>query len=302
MSLRPESLARAALRGPFVRVLVAEVRGSAPREAGAQMLVWPDHFEGTIGGGALEWQALRQARSGRRGVEQIALGPRLGQCCGGAVSLVYEAFDRERVAEITTPIWARPVQTVTLPQPCPKAELRPGQARKLVQGWLIEAVAPPPNPVWVWGAGHVGRAIVSVLAPLPELAITWIDSRAEQFPALPADVRQIVAEHPVDIVRLADPNTHHLVLTHAHSLDLELCHRLLERGFASLGLIGSASKAARFAARLSAAGHTSAQISRIHCPIGDPGLGKHPQAIAVGAAGALLRAISAMPATKDRAG
>lgn len=296
MSLNPEVLARAAARGPFTRVLVAEVKGSTPREAGAGMLVWTDAFEGTIGGGALEWRALARARAGYAGVERLALGPALGQCCGGAATLVYERLDPAAVAAIAAPVWARPLAgAAEMPAAVARAAARPLAGPLLLEGWLLEPVAPAPVPVWVWGAGHVGRALVSVLAPLDRFALTWADFDAARFSPPPPGVRQLTATSPVDLVRLAPLAAHHLVVTHSHALDLELCHAILGRGFASLGLIGSSSKAARFSARLAALGHRPDEIARIACPIGEPALGKHPQAIAVGVAAALLRARGETP-------
>jgi xanthine dehydrogenase accessory factor len=157
-----------------------------------------------------------------------------------------------------------------------------------VQGWMIEPVTAPAREIWIWGAGHVGRAIVAVLAPLPGLRLTWIDTDAARFPEVAAGVVQRIAANPGDLVTGAPREAEHLVLTFSHALDLELCHRLLRHGFGTLGLIGSATKAARFRSRLAALGHADAQISRIRCPIGQPELGKHPQAIAVGVAADLL--------------
>ena len=160
----------------------------------------------------------------------------------------------------------------------------------LVQGWMVEPVARPAHEVWIWGAGHVGRALVAVLAPLPGVAVTWVDVAAARFPdAVPDGVRCLVAADPAAAVAGAPPGAEHYVLTFSHALDLELCHRLLLRGFAACGLIGSATKWARFRSRLAALGHRAAEIGRIDCPIGDPSLGKHPQAIAVGVAMAFLR-------------
>jgi len=233
-----------------IRVTVAATQGSAPREAGAAMLVRADGIEGTIGGGALEWEAMRQARQmladGARFAERrVPLGPGLGQCCGGAVTLVFEAVD---------------------------ALERP------------EGV-----PLWIWGAGHVGRALVDVIAPLPEYAITWIDTAPDRFPDVVVEgVTPLPAAQPDAAMPHAPQNAHHLILTYSHDIDLALCHAALSHGFASCGLIGSATKWARFRNRLSALGHTDAQISRITCPIGDPSLGKHPQAIAIGVAGRLI--------------
>jgi xanthine dehydrogenase accessory factor len=147
-----------------------------------------------------------------------------------------------------------------------------------------------------------GGAIVGVLAPWPGVAITWVDLGPDRFPRAvppgraplcpPPSPRRWCATRPRD----AD----HLVLTRSHELDLQLCHALLGHGFASLGLIGSQTKIARFRSRLSPLGHTAAQISRIACPIGDPSLGKHPQAIAVGVAAALIRSATTETRADER--
>jgi len=145
-------------------------------------------------------------------------------------------------------------------------------------------------PLWVWGAGHVGRALVDVLSPLPEFAITWVDTTAERFPSdIPLGVVPVPAADPALLVPHAPENAQHLILTYSHALDLALCHSLLGHGFAFAGLIGSATKWARFRSRLASLGHSPEQISRITCPIGHPALGKHPQMIAVGVAAQLLR-------------
>ena len=154
---------------------------------------------------------------------------------------------------------------------------------------MVEPVAAVERDIWIWGAGHVGRALVAVLAPLPGLRLTWADTDAARFPGLPEGVVQRIAANPADLVAGAPPGAEHLVVTFSHALDLELCHRLLGHGFGALGLIGSATKRARFRARLRALGHGEAQIARIRCPIGEPALGKHPQAIAVGVAAEILR-------------
>ncbi len=167
--------------------------------------------------------------------------------------------------------------------------VRPATA--LAAGWLVEPVAEVERQVWVWGAGHVGRALVSVLAPLPGIAVTWVDVGVERFPAVvPEGVTVVPASDPALVADHAPLGAEHLVLTYSHALDLELCHRLLNRGFMGLGLIGSATKWGRFRSRLKALGHSGEAVARIRCPIGDPGLGKHPQAIAVGVVAELLSA------------
>lgn len=237
------------MSGP-IHVTVVETRGSTPREAGATMQVWPDRIAGTIGGGTLEWQAITQARQmladgGADKQRTMALGPDMGQCCGGVVVL---AFHRT--------------------QPAGACE---------------------DPPLWIWGAGHVGRAIAGVMAPLGTRQVLLIDVEAARLPdPLPRGIEPLVASDPLRMVPHAPREAHHLILTYSHDLDLKLCDALLRQGFGDCGLIGSATKWARFRKRLAAMGHADAQIARIACPIGDPALGKHPQAIAVGVVASYL--------------
>jgi xanthine dehydrogenase accessory factor len=285
-----------AVHGRVARVVIAGVEGSSPREAGASMLVWDRGQSGTIGGGALEFEAAERARgqlrAGGTAVQRVALGPTLGQCCGGAVTLWTEVFDA--LPGPTDGMVARgpgemPLAVRRILSAARGQGLRPATA--LVQGWLVEPVAEPARQVWIWGAGHVGRALAAVLAPLPGLALTWVDVAPDRFPAdVPANATVVPVADPALLADHAPPEAEHLVLTFSHALDLELCHRLLRRGFRSCGLIGSATKWARFRSRLRALGHDAAVIDRIRCPIGDPALGKHPQAIAVGVAADLLKA------------
>jgi len=318
MSVDCAAIARALACAPrVVRVVLAQVAGSSPREAGAAMLVWDGGQAGTIGGGALEWQAAARARAllargGCAMLERVPLGPGLGQCCGGAVALAYEVLDAVPV-ESEAAGWLRPVGPDAAPEPplplrraLARARAGQGEAPVLMSGgWLLEPVARPAHALWVWGAGHVGRAIVAVAAPLPDLAITWIDTAADRFPdTVPAGVTVRVADPPGLLVAQAPADARHLVLTYSHALDLDLCHRLLGHGFGALGLIGSDSKRARFRSRLAALGHGPGQIDRIACPIGDPALGKHPQAIAVGVVADLVaatRSRAPIPAREDRA-
>lgn len=294
-----EMAAAIGAHGRVARVVIAGVEGSSPREVGASMLVWADGQSGTIGGGALEYEAAAKARAMLAGssggaalVERVALGPSLGQCCGGAVTLWTEVF--EAVPEAVAGVVARGLGDMPLAVKRVLAAAR-GQgirpAPGLVSGWLVEPVAEAERQVWVWGAGHVGRALVSVLAPLPGIAVTWVDVAAERFPEeVPEGVTVVPARDPALVADHAPVGAEHLVLTFSHALDLELCHRLLNRGFRSCGLIGSATKWGRFRSRLAALGHEAQAVARIRCPIGDPALGKHPQAIAVGVVAELLRA------------
>ncbi|MCB2114881.1 MAG: xanthine dehydrogenase accessory protein XdhC [Rhodobacteraceae bacterium] len=314
MSFDRDQIARlVAAHGAVVRVVVAEALGSAPREAGAAMVVWGSGQEGTIGGGALEFEAAARARAvlasgGPDRVDRLPLGPALGQCCGGAVVLLSEVWTAARLAG-TGDVVARPLPggPATMPLAVKRALARArGEgmpfAARLVQGWFIEPVAAPEREIWIWGAGHVGRALVAVLAPLPGVRLTWVDTDAGRFPAVPEGVVQRIAANPADLVAEAPGDAEHLILTFSHALDLELCNRLLSHRFTSVGLIGSATKWARFRARLGALGHSDAQISRIRCPIGQPGLGKHPQAIAVGVAADLLMDRAHQDKKKERSG
>ncbi len=230
--------------GHMVRVRIMRVHGSAPRGVGASMLVWQDGQSGSIGGGVLEWNATIRAREmlasgGERMRQDVALGPELGQCCGGRVELLFEHL--------------RAV---------------PEDAAGL--------------PVFLYGAGHVGREIVRVLQGLP-FDITWVDVAAERFSGAGGGKR-LIYRNPAAAVRLAPDNALHFVMTHAHGHDLEICHSVLSRRFGHLGLIGSASKKARFLKRLRELGHDDATLERLQCPIGDRRLGKTPEAIAIGVA------------------
>ena len=244
----------------WIRITVAATAGSAPRNAGTQMRVFADKIDGTIGGGALEWQAMAHARdmlkTGRTAEKiTVPLGPALGQCCGGSVTLTYD-----RAATIT---------------------------------------ASQPRHIWIYGAGHVGRALVAVLTTLPDVQITWVDTGADRFPAdMPANVSPLVAVDPPRAASHAPHGAEHIIATYAHDVDLALCHALLTHDFGSVGLIGSATKWARFKTRLTALGHTQARIAQIACPIGDPALGKHPAQIAIGVAAAMIT--PDRTATKDQ--
>ena len=280
--------------GRVARVVIASHDGSAPRETGASMLVWASGQSGTIGGGALEHQATLAARVQTQActLARIPLGPALGQCCGGAVTLVTEVFTASTLPQ--GPIVARSVDGSPMPLAVQRlmAQAR-GQGvqpvTQLLQGWLVEPVLTPKRQLWLWGAGHVGRAIVAVMAPLPDLSITWVDVALDRFPnSIPSGVTALPAPELAQAVALAPRDAEHLILTFSHLFDLDLCHRALIHGFLRCGLIGSATKWARFQKRLTELGHSPIEIAKITCPIGQPALGKHPQAIALGVAAEFL--------------
>ena len=286
--------------GIVTRVVVARVRGSAPREAGAAMLVWREGASGTVGGGTLEHSLMMTARTiedaGHFEITRHALGPDMGQCCGGSVDVLTESYDLATARALPEDVIARGPGDVPLPvarilNTARNAGVLP--ASTLIAGWMVEPVTTPTRDIWVWGAGHVGRALVCVLTPLPDIRLTWVDVAAERFPDdIPGAVTTLHAPRPEQLVHFAPPDADHIILTYSHDLDLELCHRLLRHGFCSAGLIGSATKWARFKSRLKTLGHGATSIDRIICPIGEPSLGKHPHVIALGVAMALLRPAS----------
>ncbi|WP_293443464.1 xanthine dehydrogenase accessory protein XdhC [Planktotalea sp.] len=295
-----------AKHGRVARVVIADVKGSSPREVGAAMLVWQGGQSGTIGGGVLEFELAKRALQveGTK-LSQHALGPEMGQCCGGAVQIVTEVFDASILPESTDGIVARAVDgSTTPPLRVQKILTEASNARQspdsqLCQGWFIEPEHRAHRKLWIWGAGHVGRALVHTLSPMPDFAITWVDTNTARFPDTISDtVIHIPTHSPAQLVTHAPPDAEHVILTYSHALDLELCHQLLGHDFAFAGLIGSKSKWARFRKRLNTLGHTDAQISRITCPIGDPALGKHPQAIAVGVTASLLRVSNTLAQTQ----
>lgn len=289
-----------AIDGPVARVVVARTQGSVPREVGASMLVTEAGLQGTIGGGTLEFEAIERARQvlrvGKDRLDRIPLGPGLGQCCGGAVTLLTEVWEPARLDGIDT-VAARPLPGVTgdAPLEVERALLLARNSGQMplpgiIGEWMVEPVSRADREIWVWGAGHVGRALTAVLAPLPNVRVRWADTDRSRFPdTIPPGTEMLIAENPADLVTLSGSRAEHYVLTFSHALDLEICHRVLGCPFRFLGLIGSETKRVRFRKRLAALGHSAAQIDRMTCPIGDPGLGKHPQAIALGVATALLK-------------
>ena len=310
MSFDLSSLAQAVdSHGQVARILITDHKGSSPREAGTSMLVWDTGISGTIGGGALEFQAIKAARKQLHNntlttVQRIPLGPNLGQCCGGSVTLVTECFSQSSLPEETS-YFARPVKPNT-PEPLwakrSHANARNGTetlGTHLQDGWLVEPITQPHQPIWIYGAGHVGRAIIDTMQGLP-FDVTWVDTKADRFPdQIPENVTQLVAQNPAMVAKHAPQNTQHFILTYSHAIDLELCHAILGHSFKSLGLIGSKTKHARFTTKLQNLGHSGPQISRIICPIGDPSLGKEPKAIALGITSALIRERAKVTAQKE---
>jgi xanthine dehydrogenase accessory factor len=304
------------------------------------MLVGRDGMEGSIGGGQLEWEAIAAAREllldtgPTARVNKVVLGPDVGQCCGGVVSVWLEQFTREslgllrmaREAGARGPAVLR--STVTGAQVERRVVRRAGvnavaaatapagidettdrllrEPRQSARAILTRNAAGEPvflerlddefPAVWLYGAGHVGQALARILVELP-LRLTWIDSRTELFPdTIGGGARILHDPDSLSTVSEAPVGAYFIVMSHSHPLDYALCHALLERNdFAWLGLIGSMSKAARFRSRLTRTGLGSDVIRKLVCPIGVDGIdSKWPAAIAVAVAAQLMQQISAV--------
>ena len=302
---------------PVVRVVVARVRGSAPREEGTCMLVGAAAVAGTIGGGHLEHVGIATARGMLEATDaavrtdRFSLGASLGQCCGGIVELAfvrYDAADREFVARVLadrTPAMrlATRLDATRGPKMQRLVHDREAAALRSDPAELVEAVVPDLTPLAIFGAGHVGRALVHVLADLP-FAITWIDSRDGAFPAtVPPGVECRECDDPAGEAAALPPSSWALVMTHSHDEDYAICEALLRRGGDGwIGLIGSQPKATRFRQRLARRGFDAASIARIASPIGIGAIAsKAPAAIAVGVAAQLLQRREAAQAAIARA-
>jgi xanthine dehydrogenase accessory factor len=265
-----------------VLVEVSEALGSAPREAGTRMIVSRDRSAGTVGGGHLELKAIDRARSmlasnaletsaGEPVETHYPLGPALGQCCGGAVTLRFSTLDTAAI-----------------------------------EAWPID---PPRFHLQLYGAGHVGRAIALALAP-HNVIVDWIDERDDEFPAdfyesapeasWPDHIRKVCVDSVESEVRDAPANAFFLVLTHRHDLDLRISEAILERGdFAYFGLIGSKTKRQKFIHRFEHRGIDAASIARMTCPIGVPGIdGKEPEIIAASVVAQMLMVAGTQAATR----
>jgi xanthine dehydrogenase accessory factor len=286
-----EARDRIARDGAVVRASLVGVRGSAPREAGAMMLISATDIWQTIGGGSLEFEVMAKARAmlaapptpWARQVISAALGPDMGQCCGGHVRILLEYFGADEAAELATLQGCRriahPLAGIAPPVDAGDAEIGPDKGGSM----FIAPVAQPGRPLFLYGAGHIGRALAPHLAAL-QFDLHWVDIEDARFPAgIPDGVTKVIASDPTVIAAHAPADAIHLVITHNHALDEALCHRILSGpGFARLGLIGSATKAARFQSRLTKAGIAPEMLARLVCPVGLPEItGKHPARVAL---------------------
>jgi xanthine dehydrogenase accessory factor len=284
--------------GGAVLVLVAEARGSAPREAGAAMLVTPCATLGTVGGGAVEHRAIEIAHAILAGAAEdraeieFPLGPALDQCCGGRMRLAFKLFtpaDLPRLDAVRERPGRRPLP------PCGEGS---GRGFALWPGGPVFREPEPDRQAIVYGAGHVGRALVRALAPLP-FRVAWADARAGACAEAPEGVESHETPLPEAVAGAAEPGAMHVVLTHSHALDLEIVAAVLARDFGFCGLIGSATKQAVFRRKLAERGVAPAAIDRLTCPIGLSGLrDKRPAVIAASAAAQLLQVDAALAARR----
>ena len=291
-----------AAREPAALVSVLASEGSAPRGAGTRMLITASDLHGTIGGGQLEYRAVEQARSllahpaGSWRVQDYPLGPLLGQCCGGRVRLLLEhvdpdtlgwvadaAEDRVLVSTLTASLVQRHVSNDAVLTALSARGDRPREGAT-----FAEVVGQYRRPLYLFGAGHVGQAIARHVENLP-FRLAWFDTRPifETISGVAivaeASIDQCVAEAPDDAAIL--------ILTHDHALDYRLTRAALERApVAFVGLIGSATKKARFVGRLEREGLTGEARTRLTSPIGIAGVqGKEPDVIAIATLAQLLQ-------------
>ncbi len=325
--------------GPVARVTVIDVEGSTPREVGAAMTVSAQKVTGTVGGGALEYDAIAHARGlvmteieimWLRDTKTYPLGPRLGQCCGGQVRLLFERYGADEI-EIVSSFADAQKGYVTRPIVSGSASLHAvdvgdigaapdfvrEQFQKLTahsnnqtcltkgarqdETWFFEPLSKKRLPIYLYGAGHVGREVVRVFEGLA-VEIVWIDTDAARFPdPIPVHVKRLISVSPNDAVAYAPDDAFHVVMSYSHALDLEICHAVLKRGrFRYLGLIGSMTKRASFLKRLGELGMSEVDISRLTCPLGVGGpSSKEPGVIAISLAAEILQLSEVLPGEFD---
>lgn len=282
---------------PVALITILATEGSAPRGAGTRMVVTANRQEGTIGGGRLELQATEQARSilglpaGAWRVQDYPLGPLLGQCCGGHVRLMVEHFDSRDADWLSQAATGRMLVCRFEADRVKRSVEEKATARKLsARGErpsagtvMIDRIGEDRRPLFLFGAGHVGRAIAAAVAPLP-FTLAWFDTRQDH--AAFAGAVHVTIDDLATCVGDAPPGAAVLVLTHDHALDYALTAAALTSRASFVGLIGSSTKRARFLSRLKRDGIDAARLA---CPIGMPGIaGKEPEIIAVATVAQLL--------------
>jgi xanthine dehydrogenase accessory factor len=311
--------------GNAILISVVASQGSVPRAAGAKMLVTANAQFDTIGGGHLEYRAIASARSmlaqvGTAHISQtpqmqrLALGPSLGQCCGGVVHLLFEPVGPAQQAHFAQLLqrWQQR-QTcwrwvgldsyeTTLLENLDNLQFPDYQTDLACQilatpnssngaRHMLDTLRPGSAHLMLFGAGHVARQVVWALAHLP-CHIDWVDVRADYFPAsVPANVTLHYCDDPETLVEQASNQVSFLVMTHHHALDQSIVEAVLRRSaFTWLGLIGSATKRAQFERRLSQRGIAADKLAQMVCPIGIAGMNsKLPAVIAASVCAQLLQ-------------
>lgn len=256
----------AGIGGSYVLVRVVEAKGSTPRDTDAWMLVSGTGSFGTIGGGRLELEAIDQARAVLAGAETsplaLPLGPAIGQCCGGHVKLSFEIIPPAGYAEIEAMVAAQ------------------------------DAADPA---VWLFGGGHVGRALASALLLLP-VRVHVVETRSEELEMTPAGAAQHLTALPESLVADIAPGSAVIVLTHDHALDFLIVSAALARDdLAQIGMIGSETKRATFEHQFIRENGNKARLSRLVCPIGRKIADKRPEVIAATVAADIIAALAAWP-------
>ena len=310
-------------------VTVSGVRGSAPREIGAKMLVTGSETLGTIGGGELEYQCtqiacgfLRDKEPDIRLLRRFPLGVNCGQCCGGVVDILFEecaagsgwfddllhTFDSGQAALLVTRmesgdeiqkemIGADQLNATGKLEPVEmdagRQALDDGNARLLKLGarnsLLLEPITMPKFDIAVFGAGHVGTATVAMLATL-DSNIRWIDSRRRFLPKnMPTHVQTIRTDTPEREVAAMPANAFYLVMTHSHPMDYEICCEVLKRNDFAYCGLIGSLSKQRRFTKRLRAEEVG-NIERLTCPIGISGIsGKKPAEIAISVAAELLQ-------------
>jgi xanthine dehydrogenase accessory factor len=273
---------------PAIVITLVAVSGSAPREAGAKMLIWNGAQTGTIGGGELEFRLQKLAKemlqqpSMRPVLQDFPLGPVLGQCCGGFVTAMLEplgthCFGDEKMS-VRTCLASGEKTLITVDGD--NAEITVCASKK----YVVEPPRDKQTSIYLFGAGHIGAALAKILLDM-DVDLHWIDNRKEMLEPVQ------VCKDPVQQAKQAPDNALFVIVTHSHDLDYKLCRCILAKSqIRFCGLIGSDTKRARFIQRLQKDGISEKQIGQLTCPVGLDGIGgKHPTEIAVAITGQLLQ-------------
>lgn len=295
--------------GNVVRVVITRTHGSTPRDAGASMIVASDDFIGTIGGGKLEYLALAEARDmlqktggPLRKTQQFVLGTELRQCCGGVAWLLLELFGPDHLVKLREQrnnlkadsfimrptdfdgLFFNTAQHMDDMRQWPmiadtlRQYMNGDTAQSLIlindeentHQWVLEPAAKSTAPLYIYGAGHVGRALVRVMEDTP-FEITWVETDESRFPSeVPHGVKTVVAPSQADYAAQVGTNdAFHVVMTYSHEADLEICRAVLLQGQGQyLGLIASETKKAKFINRLKKDGVSAQAFDMFKCPIG----------------------------------